>query len=185
MTPLASLKALRLLACSGTQVSDLTPLAVLKFPAISLGRDPVSDLMPLSGFHYLTLLICAAHPGSPSLGHFPSLMPLQELDGVGTLVSDLTLLVGLPFLRTLLCRSTAVSDLAPLVGLASLQRLDCSFFFFDLSPLARLDFLQSLGKQPDLPAVLQAYRSCSVSTARAPRVAGPDAALRATVPAEP
>jgi hypothetical protein len=108
---------------SGTQVSDLTPLAGLTgLQTLDLCGTEVSDLTPLAG-----------------------LTGLQTLDLSGTEVSDLTPLAGLTGLQKLDLRHTQVSDLTPLAGLTGLQKLDLrGTQVSDLTPLAGLTGLQRL-----------------------------------------
>jgi internalin A len=143
---LSGLTALQFLDCSGTEVSDLSPLSGLTaLQFLGCGATLVSDLSPVSGLTVLQFLGCAGTEVS-DLSPLSGLAALQFLDCSGTQVSDLSPLSGLTALKDLNCWITEVSDLSPVSGLTALQSLDCSRTqVSDLSPLSGLAALQSLG----------------------------------------
>ena len=103
LSPLANLKNLTFIDCSGTQVSDLAPLQTLtNLQTLNCTGTQVSDLAPLQNLTNLQTLYCT-----------------------GTQVSDLSPLQTLTNLQTLDCSHTQVSDLTPLQTLTNLQRLGC------------------------------------------------------------
>jgi Leucine-rich repeat (LRR) protein len=99
-----SLQNLEQFDCSGTPVTDLTPLAGLSaLKRLDCCVTQVIDLTPLAG-----------------------LSALQRLNCRSTKVTDLTPLARLSALQQLDCSETRVTDLTPLAGLSALQELDCS-----------------------------------------------------------
>lgn len=121
--PLTGLSGLESLDLQDTQVSDLTPLAVLNtLKSLNLRCTQVSELKPLVG-----------------------LAALQSLDLVDTQVSDLTPLSRLTTLKRLSLRGTLVSDIMPLSSLGGLQVLDLSYTpILNLEPLTGLAELRRL-----------------------------------------
>ncbi|MCW2309512.1 leucine-rich repeat domain-containing protein, partial [Rhodobium gokarnense] len=108
---LAQLEAIN---CSGTQVSDLAPLAGLQnLQTVDCSGTQVSDLAPLAGLQNLQTVDCSRTQVS-DLAPLAGLQNLQEIDCSNTQVSDLAPLAGLQNLQTVDCGRTQVSDLAPL-----------------------------------------------------------------------
>lgn len=143
---IAALEHLREFDCSGTSVSDLTPLAKLVgLQQLVFCRTPVSNLTPLKDLSSLRELICS-NTSISDLAPLASLSSLQQLDCSGTSVLDLTPLANLTNLQNLDCSSTSVSDLAPLAQLFGLKQLDCydNTSISDLAPLANLSSLQKI-----------------------------------------
>ncbi len=78
----------------------------------------------------------------PELG---TMTDLVQLDLRGTVISDISVLQGMPNLRILNLRDTLVEDLAPLAGLPALGTLDISkTWVHDLTPLASTTALRRL-----------------------------------------
>jgi internalin A len=112
---------LQWLNLSGTQVSDLSPLAGLEnLQSLVLSGTQVSDLSPLAGLENLQGLYLSGTQVS-DLSPLAGLENLQELNLSGTQVSDLSPLAGLENLQWLYLSGTQVSDLSPLAGLPRLQ----------------------------------------------------------------
>ncbi len=120
---LKDLISLRLLDLTGTEVSDIAPLAGLAaLQSLNLMNTKVSDVAPLAG-----------------------LAALQSLDLMNTQVSDVAPLAGLAALRSLHLMNTQVGDVAPLAGLTALQSLYLTGTrVSDVAPLARLTALKQL-----------------------------------------
>ena len=153
--------------CSGTQVSDLAPLADLQaLQSINCSETQVSDLAPLAGLQALQSIDCSANAGQrPGAARRPAGAPVDRLlcDAGRDLAplaapqgapidrllrnsfSDLAPLAGLKALQSIDRSNTQVSDLAPLAGLQALQSIDCfETQVSDLAPLASLQALQSI-----------------------------------------
>jgi hypothetical protein len=131
-SPLHALTGLRSLNCSGTNVSDLTPVADMKLEYLDCQFTHVADLTPLRGMP-LTYLNC----GGTDVSDLSPLkgMPLENLILSGAPVSDLSPLRGMP-LTLLGCSSTNVTDLSPLKDLPRLAVLWCNeTAVYDLTPL--------------------------------------------------
>jgi internalin A len=145
LSPLAGLCALRMLAISGTQVSDLAPLAGLSnLQQLVVGTAKVTDLAPLASLAALQILNIAGARVS-DLRPLANLSALQTLHLSGTLVTDITPLAGLSALQTLYVAQTQVSDLEPLAGLSNLRTLRVwGTYVKTLAPLADLSKLQKL-----------------------------------------
>ena len=109
------------ISLSGTQVSDLSPLANLReLKIVFLTETPVTNLAPLA-----------------------NLTKLEHLALSLTAVSDVTPLARLPRLKMLILSGTAVSDVTPLSGLASLDKLILQGApVQDISPLHKLTNLR-------------------------------------------
>ncbi len=100
---LGDLTWLKSLDCSGTLVTDLTPLSGLgALTQLDCSWTQVADLTPLSGLGALTDLSC-----------------------FGTQVRDLSPLSGLGGLTQLSCYDAPVSDLSPIKAMPSLKILVC------------------------------------------------------------
>ncbi len=145
LAPLASLTALQSLYLSGTDVSDLAPLASLTaLQSLNLRTTQVSDLAPLASLAALQSLNLTNTKVS-DLAPLASLTALQSLDLSFTQVGDLAPLASLTALQSLYLPGTDVSDLAPLASLTGLRALNLvDTQVSDLAPLASLTALQSL-----------------------------------------
>jgi hypothetical protein len=124
VSPLAGLGQLELLNLRGTEVSDVGPLAGLtQLRSLDLSETWVTDVKPMSGLGQLRTLYLFNSP-----------------------VSDVSPLAGLGQLQRLHLRSTKVSDVGPLAGLGKLEMLDlrdCTSLN-DLTSLAGLENLREI-----------------------------------------
>ena len=142
---ISSLTELRHLSLSGTEVSDLTPLAKLAgLREISVDDSPVSDLEPLSGLSELEEL-SIDNTRVSDLASLRTLTGLQSLSFDGTQVSNLSPLAALTRLQSLSFDSTEVGDLTPLVAMGDLESLSFNETYVgDLYPITGLQGLERL-----------------------------------------
>ena len=169
VTPLATLKSLRFLYLSNTQVSDVTPLTGLtNLEQLLLGKTQVTDVTPLAGLTNLEYLDLSDTQVS-DVTALAGLSNLKYLWLKETLVSDVTPLAGLTNLEQLVLRGTQVSDVTPLAGLTNLKYLYLSNTqISDVTPLTGLTNLEQLlldGTQvsdEDYERLKQALPSCMV-----------------------
>ncbi len=145
LSPLASLTGLRVLNLSWTTATDLSPLASLTdLQQLSLSSTRVTDFSPLASLTGLWSLYLSSTRVT-DLSPLTSLTALRRLDLHSTQVTDLSPLASLTDLERLGLRSTRVTDLSPLASLTALQELNLSDTqVSDLSPLASLTDLQVL-----------------------------------------
>lgn len=142
----ASLTALSDFMLSGTQVSDLNPLAGLNnLKTLDLRHSQVSDLSAISSLTALTDLILWGTQVS-DITPLVRLTNLTRFGASNTQVSDLSPLTDLIALTSLDLEHTQVSDVSPLAGLTALNSLGLnSTQVSDITPLAGLTTLTSLG----------------------------------------
>ncbi|MBI5917577.1 MAG: leucine-rich repeat domain-containing protein, partial [Bacteroidetes bacterium] len=121
ISPLSSLAQLQSLDCSNTQINDIAPLNGLSnLKTLNCAFNQVSDLSPLEGLSNLHWLDCESSQVS-ELSPLSSLFNLQALNVSNTNVSDLSPLSRLYKLRSLSCYNTLVKKLAPLSKLPNLD----------------------------------------------------------------
>jgi hypothetical protein len=130
---------------SGTQVSDVSPLASCQsLHTLYLYNTQVSDVSALASCQCLhTLdLFCAQVSDVSALA---SCQSLHTLDLVGTRVTDVDALASCQSLHTLMLHSTKVSDVAALASCQSLHTLGLQFTnVSDVSALASCHSLHTL-----------------------------------------
>ena len=134
-----------MLDCSGTKISDLTPIKDLaNLNMLYCSRAQVSDLTPIKDLSNLNELYC-------SDTEISDLTPIKDLANLNMLyfsdteISDLTPIKDLANLNRLDCSGTKISDLTPIKDLANLNRLDCSGTkISDLTPIKDLSNLNTL-----------------------------------------
>lgn len=132
LSPLAGLR-LSSLQFSATQVSDLSPLAGMPLTSLDFDQCYVADLAPLKGAP-LRKLDFLNNWGISDLSPLKG-MPLEELDATNTSVADLSPLAGMR-LTSLHFGGARVTDLSPLKGMP-LKDLMCGCWgVSDLSPIA-------------------------------------------------
>lgn len=141
ISALAGLGRLRKVALSGTNVTDLSPLANLtQLQALCLwDAIAVTDLSPLAKLGKLQF-ISVRGTQVIDLSPLASLSLLQEIDLAATGITDIAPLTNLINLRVLYLQGTPIADLGPLRGLTRLQNLHLAntHSLTDLSPLAGL-----------------------------------------------
>lgn len=112
------------LTASGTQVTDLSPLAALiTLQFLLIAGTPVTELAPLSGLKILQSLDISGTQVD-DLTPLKPLSALQYLDASDTPVADLASLSCLNALKHLYILNTQVEDFTPLNSLPELQYVD-------------------------------------------------------------
>jgi hypothetical protein len=148
LSPLRALPELKYLNCSGTRVSDLSPLEGMRLTALDCNYTRVLDLLPLEGMPLTSLNCSSTHVSdlSPLKG-----MPLTYLTcNSNRHVSDLSPLKGMR-LETLSCEGTRVSDVSPLKGMP-LETLILDVRLFDQTDETLLKSLPLKGINKQVPA---------------------------------
>jgi internalin A len=108
------------LIISGTQVSDLAPLAPFTaYVALSLARNMISDISTLRGLTNLKNIDLTSNQVK-DISPLSNLMALTTATLDNNAISDLTPLAALPMLTSVKLQNNAVSDLSPLVANPSL-----------------------------------------------------------------
>ena len=125
----------RVIDLSGSQISDLEPLARLNILEwLDLMDTQVSNVGPLARLTQVS-----------NVGPLARLTALESLNLVDTQVSDIGPLAKLASLESLLLSNTMVSNIAPLAKLTALERLNLAFTqVSDIAPLAKLTALEWL-----------------------------------------
>ncbi len=146
LSPLAELKNLRSLGCSGTEIADISPLSGLRnLEMLDCSVTCVTDLSPLKGLCNLREIYCSGTQVA-DLSAISDSRNLEILFCTETKVEDLSPLGELHNLQSLGFRATPVSDLSPLAGLDKLYYLDCTDTRVnDLAPLRGLENLATVG----------------------------------------
>ncbi|MCY3019097.1 MAG: protein kinase [Planctomycetota bacterium] len=132
ITPVRVLKDLKTFSCVETRVNDLSPLSELSLTALDVSKTQVNDLAALKDMP-LTRLKCTDTKVS-------SIAPLagkqiRELGLRRTAVSDLSVLKGMP-LVSLDCNGAPVLDIRPLEGMSFAALNLYNTKITDLAPLA-------------------------------------------------
>ena len=145
LRPLASLITLERLDLGSTQVSDIDPLAnLIALEWLDLDETQVSDLSPLANLTALELLDLFGTQVS-LLSPLANLTALSWLSLVATPVADIGPLANLAALERLYLAGTRVSDIGPLASLATLKYLDLDYTqVSDISPLAKMTALEQI-----------------------------------------
>jgi hypothetical protein len=126
LTPLSSLKVLRLLYLTRTQVRDASALSGLAaLQVLDLTGTQVSDVSALSSLTALKGLYLS-WTQVRDIGALGQLTALRTLNLWHSRVSDVTALTGLMALQSLDLSSTAINDVRALGGLTALRNLDLS-----------------------------------------------------------
>jgi len=132
--PLAQVAELERLEFTGSQVTDLRPIAgLVHLRGLSVPNNPIAHLTPLSG-----------------------LTELDVLDISGTQVADLSPIAGLPKVSAVIMQGTPPDSIEPLASLISLRVLDLSGCDVrDATPIAALPDLLvlSLRDNPELTSL--------------------------------
>ena len=140
-----AIEPISLVQLSGTQVSDLRPLAALPaLRALKIDLSGAIDLGPLRGLTTLKVLnVSGTHVSD--LSPLAGLSGLEELEFMDTEVTDLSPLKRLTALRSLGAGESFVQDIGPLAGLVALETLNLqNCEVHDLAPLRAHDKLQFL-----------------------------------------
>ncbi len=108
-------------------ITDITGLAfATNLRELHLGRNPITDLYPLSNLITLeSLHIWSLSPSTPNLDLRPltNLINLKALSLERNGISDIRLLAGLKKLRLLHLTGNQIEDISPLSGLTELRTL--------------------------------------------------------------
>ena len=145
VSPLAVLTGLQTLVLKNTQVSDVTGLAALTgLQTLWLGDTQVSDVSALAALTGLETLSLENTQVS-DVSALAALTRLQKLSLGDTQVSDVSALAALTGLQGLWLGNTPVSDVSALAALTGLQELSLeNTQVSDVSALAALTGLQTL-----------------------------------------
>lgn len=116
ISPVAALRGLKTLNCSGSgqgRLTDLSPLQGMSLTHLQVTGTGVHDLWPLNGMSLALLHLHHTQVAdlSPLKG-----MPLKDLNIDNTPVTNLKSLAGLK-LESLTCRECNISDVSPLKGM--------------------------------------------------------------------
>ena len=138
------LEALVVLDARNAAVADLTGLEhAVNLEGLDLGRNPVTDLRPLTSLTALRRLNLDG--AAPDLWELAALGGLQELSLRSNGLGDVWALTSLNGLRVLDLADNRVDDLTAVGALRNLVSLDVSENrVMDLSPLAGLQALSEL-----------------------------------------
>ena len=125
-------------------ITDITGIEqATHLKELDLGRNPITDLRPLSNLITLEgLHLWRLSPNTPTLDLHPlaTLINLAELNLGNSKVSDVNPLAGLKKLRDLYLLHNDIKDLSPLVGLTELRTLSIEGNpINDLTPLGGLN----------------------------------------------
>ena len=137
LTDIPNMYYLRILELTSQNISDLTPLAGMKFERLVLCDNYIGNLLPLKDMATLKELDLCENP-LRDLTPIRGLLSLTYLDISQTSVTDLAPLSGLSRLETLNLVWCDVKDLRPLAKLGNLKEIDLSHTAVtDLRPLVR------------------------------------------------
>ncbi len=145
LSPLSSLKNLRSLAFSYTQVSDLTPLNNLSnLEGLAASSTKVQDLYPLQKLSKLKRLYID-NTEVFSISSIATLAKLEELNIAFTNIEDISSLSSIMSIKELNIAKSKVFDLSPLRYATNLRELNCSFCeISDMSSISNLSELRGL-----------------------------------------
>ncbi len=144
---ITSMRDLRTLDLSGTNVTDVSPIAQLPaLDALNLSRTDVTDLSPLA--------------------KLPALSKLRLMDSQ---VTDLSPLSQLSVLSLLDLEGTPVTDLSQIAGLKRLQRLDLARTGVNGDSLRAVALMQLLVTDPSQDVTPERFRGLRLTDCAAAR----------------